>query len=226
MIEIYAVKLHSEIDYITLRKLSSLVSQERQDKLNRLNRSVDITRSILSELLIRRIIKNKLGLSDGDIQFLYNYYGKPFLNGANGIHFNLSHSGDWVVCAVHNLLIGIDIEKVRPVDFSIAEKFFTREEYEILMQTNEPDRNRFFFTLWTLKESYIKAIGKGLSIPLNSFIIETADISNIRVKIGYTYKPYFFKTFNLDDYQLSICAKSAHFPALIKNIDINELLSL
>ncbi len=68
--------------------------------------------------------------------------------------------------------VGVDIEKIRPIDFAIAERFFTASEYRLLMDTAEQERLQLFYTLWTLKESYIKFVGKGLSIPLDSFAIE------------------------------------------------------
>jgi len=87
------------------------------------------------------------------------------------ICFNLSHANGLTSCAVvldHE--IGIDVEdSIRKIDINIADRFFSRQESEYLGQTREKDKKNVFFDFWTLKESYIKAKGKGLSIPLDKF---------------------------------------------------------
>lgn len=91
------------------------------------------------------------------------------LMGASDLYFNISHSGDWIICAVDNKPVGVDIEIIKVINFKIAERFFSSEEYYALMSQPETIQLKYFYMLWTLKESYIKAEGKGLNIPLFSF---------------------------------------------------------
>lgn len=108
------------------------------------------------------------------IRFTFNDYGKPFLTDAEGgrvISFNMSHSEDVVLIGVAaTRFIGIDVEYVRQVEDvkQIAALCFTPSEL-VRMETGAGIDEGAFYTCWTRKEAYIKAVGKGLSIPLNSF---------------------------------------------------------
>lgn len=128
--------------------------------------SIPFQKDLLSELLIQKAIIEKTGIENAAIR--RNEYGKPYLQGVKDFHFNLSHSGDYVVIAVSERHVGIDIEKKVKVDYRIAKKFFGEKEVqEILTSSEEQDRVDAFCRIWTLKESYVKAIGKGLSIPFS-----------------------------------------------------------
>jgi 4'-phosphopantetheinyl transferase len=149
--------------------LFSMASAQRKDTAGRFFRREDACRSIVAEALIRYVVKTAAGLRTNNICFVNNEYGKPMISGL-GLHFNSAHSGEWVICGIDKHEIGVDIETHRPIDPGIANRFFSKTEIDLL---NAPmaDESRFkmFFDIWSLKESYIKAIGKGLSCPLDNF---------------------------------------------------------
>lgn len=94
--------------------------------------------------------------------------GRPFLPG--GPDFNLSHSGNWVACAVSRRgKVGIDVEALRPLDLEDFRRIMTIEEWEAV--TRSPDPPRAFYAYWTIKESVSKADGRGLSLPLQRIAI-------------------------------------------------------
>lgn len=93
--------------------------------------------------------------------------GKPYLKDWPGVQFNLSHSGGWGVCAVSAAPVGVDVELVRPLKQDIAKRFFTATEQGYL--AHRPPEE--FFRLWTRKESFTKALGKGLTLPMDSFSV-------------------------------------------------------
>lgn len=102
---------------------------------------------------------------------------KPYLQDYPGIHFNLSHSGDYAVCALNNQPVGIDIEECKGVKEKIAERFFTAEEYEDIHRIkDEWERTKRFYTYWVLKESFMKATGLGMQLPMNAFRIHLGDV--------------------------------------------------
>ena len=131
-------------------------------------------RYIAAHAALRQILSRYIGKPAEDIVFACNRFGKPFLHDADGmatISFNMSHSGELALAAfARGRSIGADVELIRPVeDFEqIAEAHFTPQEFALLEQGDIASRQRTFYTCWTRKEAYIKAIGKGLSIPLNS----------------------------------------------------------
>ncbi|WP_062491249.1 MULTISPECIES: 4'-phosphopantetheinyl transferase family protein [Paenibacillus] len=169
MIEICALHIEKNLDIQQFESLLLLVSEEKRNRILKNVRFEDAQRSLLADVLARFMLCRSLNLSNEDITFYYNSFGKPFLKNVENVFFNVSHSGNWVVCALDNSPIGIDIEIVKPIDISIARRFFSTVEYKDIMKRTPTQREDYFYTLWTLKESYIKAIGKGLSIPLDSF---------------------------------------------------------
>jgi 4'-phosphopantetheinyl transferase len=210
------------VDDLTFRKLLANVHNEKCEKIKKFVRPEDAIRALLADILVRSVIASYLKVSNKTIEFNVNEYGKPFLKGNYGLHFNVSHSEDWIVCAIDNKPVGIDIEKVRPVDLlEIASQLFSDEEYKTLIVKSPEDRQRFFFDLWTLKESYIKAVGTGFSIPLKSFTVKFIDKSEIKVKSGNKLTDWALKQYDLDpEYKMSVCAAQKAFP---DNVIIKEL---
>ena len=90
--------------------------------------------------------------------------GKPFLADIPGFFFNLSHSGEYVLCAWDEREIGADLQKMeRPVADALAKKVMTQAEYANFCKLSESERTREFYRVWTIKESCCKLTGKGLS---------------------------------------------------------------
>lgn len=189
------------------------VSAEMQNRVRKFMKVDDAYRSLIGNLMVRIILKERYGSSVGELEVGINAYGKPFLCGFPSFHYNISHSGEYVVCAVHEEEVGVDIEKVGPFDLQLAMGLFTEEEYRDLLNAKE-DGIHAFYDIWTLKESYIKAIGKGLSIPLNSFNVKKHNHDCIQltdVLIGKPITDYSCKQYTIDrDYSLSVCAHQAN----------------
>ncbi len=117
-------------------------------------------------------------------------YGKPFLPEHPEICFNISHADGICACIAGKGEYGIDCEKVHPYRQNVVKKVFSEREQELFGVTPESQRDMLFFRLWTLKESYIKAIGMGLSFPMNKaeFILsENGFSTNLE---GYKFKQY------------------------------------
>lgn len=151
--------------------LIQLVSDGKAARLARFHRFEDSQRSLLGDVLARYAISLKSGIQNNGLIFETNEYGKPLLKGSRAVHFNISHSGNWVVCALDDAPVGIDVEETGSIDLKIAEKFFSKDEYASLTSVPVGMQEDCFYKIWTLKESYIKAQGRGLSIPLDSFSI-------------------------------------------------------
>jgi len=148
-----------------------------------------------------------------NIFFNYTYFGKPFLPGADNFHFNISHSGEWVVCATDEKPVGIDIERVSPIDVDIAKNYFSAGEYADLLAKKASEQSACFYDLWTLKESYIKQNGKGLSIALDSFSIRIDEEKNvIFLSEKEVSQAVFFRQYLLDEnYKMAVCSMTNFF---------------
>ena len=113
-------------------------------------------------------------------RFYYNQYGKPSLApefSSTLLNFNLSHSGSMALFAItRNMEIGVDVERVHS-DFEyeeIAKRFFSVNEVAALRTIPTEKKLEAFYNCWTRKEAYVKAHGKGLSLPLDSFDVSFA----------------------------------------------------
>src|SRR5699024_6092340 len=138
-------------------KLCLLIDIEKKDKIKKLINIKDKIRTLMGEILIRTIIAEKLKINHKYIKLSKNEYGKPLLKNYPSYEFNISHSGDYVLCAVDNKPVGIDIEKIKYIDFeSLAKSFFTVNEFNYIVNQNCKFPLNRFYEIWTLKESYIK----------------------------------------------------------------------
>lgn len=195
MVDAYILKIDTALEKEEFARLLNCVSEEKRERILRFHRSEDAQRTLLGDVLSRYALCKRFNLQNKDLVFGVNEYGKPLLPGFQDAHFNISHSGPWVVCAVDDKPVGIDVEIIKPMDFKIAERFFSKDEYHSLMDQPEEMKLNYFYRLWTLKESYIKAEGKGLSIPLDSFSISIGSDTINAIADGEIREYRFFQSF-------------------------------
>lgn len=226
MIEVYIGKIPEKIEPELLRELLRHVSVEKKQKIARFIKQDDVYRTLLADILVRSIICRKLQLKNHEIDFSNNLYGKPHLCNATDFQFNVSHSGEWIACAVDKNQIGVDIEKIEPIDsISISESFFSSEEYNDLLIKNGNERLTYFYELWTMKESYIKAVGKGLAIPLHSVAVKRYRQNYMEIEEVNSHIQYYCKQYYVDDsHKFFVCSESNDFPGRLTFINFSELI--
>lgn len=118
--------------------------------------------------LLRECLKTYGIDYNADTPIIKNDMGKPSLAERPDIHFNLSHAKGISACIVSERECGIDCEQKREYRPNVAKRAFSESEREFLESLPEEERDMMFTRLWTLKESYVKAIGTGISYPLNT----------------------------------------------------------
>lgn len=193
MIKLFFAEIGNDLETIKLKNIILYISQHKQRMMKQLTIRNKLV--LYSELLLRIVLCKELNISNKEIVLEYNDYGKPFLRNYNNFYFNVSHTENAIVVAISDACIGIDIEKIRTIDLSIAKRFYADFENKYLFRSQENIYERFF-EIWTKKEAYIKYIGKGLSISLDSFDIFNTTISK---QIRFLKKR---------DYIISICSDS------------------
>ncbi|MFJ7837979.1 4'-phosphopantetheinyl transferase family protein [Lysinibacillus sphaericus] len=208
MIYKYAIKITEKAYQDIFQQFELRISAERKEKVSKFHFDEDKKRSILAEVLLRHSLKRDFGMTNDHIHFTINEYGKPNLQNFDHIHFNLAHSGDWVVCAVSDTPIGIDIEQVAMIEMDIAKAYFTSSEYQDILSQPKDKQIQYFYKLWTLKESYVKAEGKGLTIPLDSFSFYIQPETIQLYESNQLSQKYSFQLFDLDDCHIvALCSK-------------------
>ncbi|WP_335871256.1 4'-phosphopantetheinyl transferase family protein [Bacillus sp. 2205SS5-2] len=225
MSNIYSVYLNKDLPDDHFDRLLSLLTLEKQEKIKRFVFPMDALRSLVAELLSRYLVGIRLQLNNDQIHFEVNSYGKPFVKGPTDFHFNVSHAGTWVVCAIDTQPIGVDVEKTIPIDLKLADHFFSIKEQHDLNGLPHLEQQSYFFDLWCLKESYIKMVGKGLSIPLDSFTFSCLK-QQIFFCSEYEDSVVYSKTYNLTpEYKMAVCQRNANFTDKVHNIPFQTLVN-
>lgn len=173
--EIHIWRQKLDLSSEEIDQLRTLLSADELERAQRFRFDQDRNYFIVSRGALRRLLGTYLGMAAASVRFVYSEYGRPILTPETTpvpIEFNVSHSGALALYAfAHNHRIGVDVEKLR-WDFStteIAERFFSVAERASLRALSPVECHHAFFRCWTRKEAFIKALGEGLSHPLDQF---------------------------------------------------------
>ena len=162
-----------------VRASASLLSAAERERARRFAFGRDARRFIVGRGRLRQLLGARLGVRPESVELVYGARGKPALanSGRNSLRFNLSHRDDLAVYALSwGCDVGIDVEAIRPLPDAdaVAARFFSRPEHAAYRALDPRDRPLGFFQCWTRKEAFIKALGDGLSHPLDSFDVSLA----------------------------------------------------
>lgn len=161
-----------------------------------------------TDQFIRYIATRHGGLSPDQLILQRSDLDKPYIGSAEHFHFNVSHSGQWVVCAIHDRPVGIDVERIVDVDISLYREHLSAPEYYLLKGARPHMQLELFYELWTLKESYMKQTGLGVQLHPGSFTIQKVkDEYAVLNPDGTARKDLFFRGYDIDsEYKISVCA--------------------
>lgn len=187
--------------YLTYDKISNYNIEEYKnfynklnniykDKINHLIYEKDKQLSILAQILLANLLKDKYSINYKNIKFKYNKYNKPFIE---NIYFNISHSNEYAVVVTSNKKIGIDIESIRKVDLNIINYFCTSNEKDYIL--NSTNKYKSFFEIFCLKEAYFKMLGNGITnLKEIEFIINpnliTSNKPNLNIILNHSIQNY------------------------------------
>lgn len=170
---------HASLDGASknLIRLEPMLSVDERERAARLRRPQDRNRFVVSRGFLREVLSAYTHIDPAVIQFAYGPQGKPRMqpgSAAAPVQFNLSHCDSIALLAITaDRPVGVDIERVRadPEDSMIARQFFSPAECQEYFSVGDADKPRAFARLWTRKEACLKALGEGLSKPLDSFTV-------------------------------------------------------
>ncbi|EMC48343.1 putative phosphopantetheinyl transferase [Streptococcus mutans SA38] len=218
--KIFKIRSQKPLEDRMFFSLLELIEEEDRKQILRYQFWQDRQRSLLGHLLSRYAIVQEYALTNKEIQIRRHAYGKPYIKDYSQIHYNISHSGEWVVVAIGKSPIGIDVENRREDWDLIGERVFS--ESEKYWSQNSYKRKAI---LWTIKEAYVKYLGIGLSKSLNSFSIDIK-----RKIITEVQKPFQtnFDYFVLDnDYVCSECGytKGAYYSRKVCQAELDTFIT-
>ncbi len=179
--EIHVWRLRLEPDAAEEWRLTECLAPDELARAQRFRFEPDRRRFILRRTRLRQILADYLGVTPVAVCFSNNEHGKPAIVGvaeAGDLRFSYSHSADVALLAVTlEREVGADLEQHRamPDALQLASAFFAPAEVAALKQLPETELESAFFDCWTRKEAFIKALGLGLSFPLNAFVVSLGE---------------------------------------------------
>ena len=202
----------TQFDNETLfRDRLNLLSPYRQQKIALLKHEKDKYRSLGAGIALDHALET-YGLSEKSIEYEFGEWGKPTLKYHPNIHFSLSHSGDYAICSIGDKAMGNDIELIKQGRLKVADRFFAKEELVWMYAVkDEEEVTQRMFRIWTMKESFLKATGKGISLPLGDFaVIVDEENRKIRVKHTFNAKYYHMKEYSeIPGYRVAVCCEES-----------------
>lgn len=191
--QLYYLEIEPIINDSVLDEMMAYIPDDKKESVLRYRRDIDRKIRIYSDILIRCLISMKSGIKYREIDIKASRTGKPFLTCYPYYEFNISHTRTAVAAALSEKPVGVDIERVRDIDISIANKIFSDRELAWLYSKAE-DQNLRFFEIWTKKEALAKYYGTGLSNNLKALDV-----------LGSKHQAEFF-TVTAAGYILSTCS--------------------
>lgn len=169
---VHVWRISLSADSAHLMQLRSLLSEAEKARAQRFRTPQLQDRFIVAHAALRHILAQYSHQPASELQFSVSPYGKPSLISETGLAFSLSHSQAWALCAVTlRRAVGVDIEFVQalPDMEALARRSFSIREQTMFSTLADADKPLGFYHCWTRKEAFVKALGTGLSHPLDSF---------------------------------------------------------
>ena len=208
-VKIYVAKTDALEAEETFARFYRKVSVQRREKIDRLRLPADRVRSLAVELLLQHALAD-VGITQYTVRC--GEQGKPYLSDHPEVFFNLSHAGKVAMCVVSDVEVGCDVEEMIDGREALAQRFFTpREAAEIALQPTGEAKVALFYRYWTLKESFMKVTGRGMTLSPTAFDIE---LQADRVYIRHTVDDFAYEAREYDllhGYRFAVCARSAAF---------------
>lgn len=208
MVQVYIACVSHVADPMVCPDIMKGLSEERCSKITSQKQLSRRRQSLGAGLLLRKVLET-YGLSEQDVRI--GTHGKPEVN---GLYFNLSHSGDYVVCAVSDQSpVGCDLELIKEVDSRVAERFFSLKEREYLALVPQENYDEEFLRLWTMKESYVKMTGEGMTFSMKDYEFSIED--RVQVMRRGAVEPCVFNEYDIPGYKLTVCSEDAQYSDVI-----------
>ncbi|MGG8495343.1 4'-phosphopantetheinyl transferase family protein [Tenacibaculum sp. TC6] len=215
-VRVISVLNNSDLSNSLWQEINKLLPENYLYKANKFRFWKDKQAYVLGKLLTKNILQTTTNKDLEDVQ--YTEFNKPYVN--DTLSFNVSHSGEYVVCAycISNTQLGIDVEQIdnrtRIEDFDLV---LTASEKKKIYNSATPKSD--FYTLWTLKEAVVKADGRGLNIPLQ-------EIEILEDKIAVNEKNWYYHSLLIDNnYKCHLVADEEKIEIVMNKVTVEELVS-
>jgi 4'-phosphopantetheinyl transferase len=175
--EVHVWLANLELEIYAMSKFLRDLSLTERARAQNLRFEHDRRRFVIAKGLLRNLLAGYLSVAPNEIQFSLGQSGKPEIadrqqHRQSPLHFNQAHSGHLGIYVLsRKRRVGVDIEEIRPFPDmeQLAPMIFSKQEMEAFHSLGDDEKQNAFFSTWTHKEAFVKAIGKGLTVPLSHF---------------------------------------------------------
>lgn len=197
-VKLYVVKMPPKLQTNVFLQLLECVDDSRRKRILNCKNIMLAQSSLMGDILVRYLALDLVHLTSVDFRYHHFENGKPYASGCDSFHFNISHSGQYIAVSAGPFETGCDIQEYQKNYQGMEQMVFSKSEQQLIQSDKD------FFQLWTLKESFLKAIGKGFMVDPTLYTV--ADKKGT-TRILYQNNEYQFYSFeNFDNYAVSVCA--------------------
>ncbi len=200
----------------------ALLDSKRQEKVRAIRHNAERHRSICAGLLLRFAYLAE-GFSEDSwkqAKVACGAYGKPYLEGRRDFFYSLSPTGEWVICAVDDIEVGADIQKIGALKMAVAKRFYSDGEYDRLMDY-EPDNDIQtveFYRMWAAKESCAKLIGRGIGAGISSYVTDSSYSFITDAAASGRFHTRIYE--DIRGYEACVCSTREGFPKEMVIVDL------
>ncbi len=250
MVKIYIHKINREKLLREESDIFRLLPEWRKEKVRKFKVESSRLQSLVAGRLLDLSLADYLDIDVTEVKWHGNQVDRQYHDEINNrvVEFSISHSGVYVAVALSDIPVGIDVEIKEDRDFKITNRIMTGDDKAYILSEGltEEVRQMHFRDIWTIKESFLKCTGEGISVPLDSFaselympllvrneddLISDSGVMRKIVSLGYEYKnnqpeegdrEYYVATTRVDGgiCSLSICARDANLILDIKRVEV------
>lgn len=169
-LKVYLLKVQPSLDCSALQFLLQFSPLEKRQRIMRQQIKQCIDNMTVGGALARYVLWREFGIP-ANARIAYGEFGKPYLPDYSEVYFNISHSGQFVACAVCSKPVGIDVQEIAPYLPNVAARVCSKAE--LVQIENSGDKAAEFTKIWTRKEAYLKMLGVGIGVGLQAMVIPT-----------------------------------------------------
>ncbi|MCL6454599.1 MAG: 4'-phosphopantetheinyl transferase superfamily protein [Alicyclobacillus sp.] len=208
------------------RKFLGFLAEDQQERVSRCLDPMASRQIVVADLLVRAVLGERLQVKNHQLAFERNEHGKPSLRGTSQVHYNVSHSREWILCAVGTAEVGVDIQYMQPFNHGAVHRYLhPAEQRDIAAQGSAARQLVRFYEIWTRKESYVKAMGRGFAEPLSSFCVVPAEEGDACLADGTSGTQWKITSCRVAaGYQAALCTPAAaHVDSVVRVWSVEEL---
>lgn len=183
MLKIYIINTKKPLNEYEFKYFLKFVQAGKKERILRQIKKQNSDNMLIGEILAKISVKKAFGVDIASQSFSYTEKKKPYLKNFPNVHFNISHSEGYAVCAVADRQVGTDIQKIKKYNPKTAKKICTKEELKKIESSSDKDGE--FTKIWTKKEAFLKMSGEGITLKNIENCLKGKNVKSVKIADYY-----------------------------------------